>query len=331
MGGRRTNLALLFLLALAFLTGWVAFALFGWPSRLVLVVHALAGIGLLLLVPWKSLIARRALSRRRRPRVWWASLVLGLGLAISLVFGFLHSAGRWSVGGDLTAMEFHVGAAVCILPFAAWHVLARPVRVRLRRAELAAFLTRRSFLRLGAFGAAAAGGLLVLPQARRSPSGSYELGSFTPSEMPGTQWMFDPVPVVAPDAYSLSVGARRVAYEELAGFSDGVRCQLDCTGGWYATQDWEGVNLARLLGPPPAWAASIVVRSVTGYSRRFPVGSLPALLLAVRAGGAPLDPAHGFPVRLVAPGRRGFWWVKWVSSVELDALPDWWQPPFPLQ
>jgi len=329
VGGRRTNLALLFLLALAFLTGWLAFAFFGWPSRLVLVVHALAGIGLLLLVPWKSLIARRALSRRRRPRVWWASLLLGLGLAISLAFGFLHSAGRWYVGGDLTAMEFHVGAAICILPFAVWHVLARPLRVR--RAEVAALLTRRSFLRLGAFGAAAAGALLVLPQARRSPSGSYELGSFAPAEMPGTQWMFDSVPVVSGDAAVLSVGGRRVGYGELARFSDTVRCQLDCTGGWYATQDWEGVWLSRLLGPAPAWARSILVRSVTGYSRRFPVESLPALLLAVRAGSLPLDPAHGFPARLVAPGQRGFWWVKWVSSVELDALPDWWQAPFPLQ
>ena len=46
---------------------------------------------------------------------------------------------------------------------------------------------------------------------------------------------------------------------------------------------------------------------------------------------APLETGHGFPVRLVVPGRRGFAWVKWVASVEPDAAPWWWQPPFPLQ
>ncbi|MDT5134639.1 MAG: hypothetical protein QOE41_3950, partial [Mycobacterium sp.] len=35
--------------------------------------------------------------------------------------------------------------------------------------------------------------------------------------------------------------------------------------------------------------------------------------------------------RIVAPGRRGFWWVKWVASVEVVDEPWWWQPPFPLQ
>ena len=37
------------------------------------------------------------------------------------------------------------------------------------------------------------------------------------------------------------------------------------------------------------------------------------------------------PVRLVAPHRRGFWWVKWVAVVELSDLPAWGQSPFPLQ
>jgi hypothetical protein len=31
-----------------------------------------------------------------------------------------------------------------------------------------------------------------------------------------------------------------------------------------------------------------------------------------------------------SPGRRGFWWVKWVVSIEVDRAPWWRQPPFPL-
>ena len=57
---RRTNLALLALLAGAFVTGWVAFAIEGSPeSRVVSVVHGVAGLGILVLAPWKSVIVRR--------------------------------------------------------------------------------------------------------------------------------------------------------------------------------------------------------------------------------------------------------------------------------
>jgi DMSO/TMAO reductase YedYZ molybdopterin-dependent catalytic subunit len=54
------------------------------------------------------------------------------------------------------------------------------------------------------------------------------------------------------------------------------------------------------------------------------------LLLATGAGGVSLSAGHGYPLRLVAPGRRGFWWVKWVDRIELASAPPWWQPPFPL-
>ncbi len=138
--GRITNLALLFLLALAFASGWMAFELSGQPARAVLVLHGAAGVAIVLLVPWKSLIAKRGL---RRPRTLkWASLVLAVGVAISIVFGLLHAAGRPDVG-YLTAMTFHVGAAICAIPFLLWHVVARPLRLR------ATDLGRRSVLKVG--------------------------------------------------------------------------------------------------------------------------------------------------------------------------------------
>jgi DMSO/TMAO reductase YedYZ molybdopterin-dependent catalytic subunit len=70
---------------------------------------------------------------------------------------------------------------------------------------------------------------------------------------------------------------------------------------------------------------------VTGYRRRFGVDALPRLFLATRVEGQLLATGTGAPVRLVAPGHRGFWWVKWVASVELSAVPPDAQPPFPLQ
>ena len=53
--------------------------------------------------------------------------------------------------------------------------------------------------------------------------------------------------------------------------------------------------------------------------------------IALEVGGAPLSAGHGFPARLVAPGRRGFWWVKWVTDVRVEDAPWWRQSPFPLQ
>ena len=46
------------------------------------------------------------------------------------------------------------------------------------------------------------------------------------------------------------------------------------------------------------------------------------LLLATGVGGEALSREHGAQVRLVAPGRRGFEWVKWVVRVELHDGPD---------
>ena len=47
--------------------------------------------------------------------------------------------------------------------------------------------------------------------------------------------------------------------------------------------------------------------------------------------GRELSHGHGYPLRLVAPGKRGFEWVKWVASIEVNESPKWLQPPLPLQ
>jgi DMSO/TMAO reductase YedYZ molybdopterin-dependent catalytic subunit len=150
-----------------------------------------------------------------------------------------------------------------------------------------------------------------------------------------TQWLDDRVQVIDPATWRLQVragGATRAwTYEQLAGFGDRVEAVLDCTGGWYARTAWEGARLDRLLPPGAAGGAgSLVLTSATGYRRRLPLADAPGLLLATRLGGRRLSAGHGFPARLVAPGRRGFWWVKWVTTIEVDDRPWWGQPPFPL-
>jgi DMSO/TMAO reductase YedYZ molybdopterin-dependent catalytic subunit len=327
--GARTNLGLLVLLAVAFATGWIAFSFATSPARWSLTVHATSGVAILLLLPWKSMIARRGVRRPRPGR--WASIALSVLVLVSLAAGLAHSAGLVFIG-PFTAMEFHVGAALIATPLAVWHVAAR--RIRLRPTDA----SRRSFLR-GAtvLGAAVVGygatelatRALSLPGGRRRFTGSYESGSFEAELMPVSSWMLDAIPEIEPASWTLRADGRTWTYDELARFDDRVVATLDCTGGFYSTQEWSGVRLDRLL--QSAGAASIRVVSHTGYDRRFPIEDAQRLLLATRFGGRPLDAGHGFPARLVAPDRRGFWWVKWVVAIEPDDLPYWWQVPFPTQ
>jgi DMSO/TMAO reductase YedYZ molybdopterin-dependent catalytic subunit len=351
MAARRTNLALAGVLALALATGAGAFAAGSNGGRLVVAAHGAAGLAIVLLVPWKSAIVRRGL--RRRPRPGRASALALAGVTvIALAFGVAHSTGLARTFGPVTAMQLHVGAALAAAAFALRHILTRPQRPR--RADL----NRRALLRLGALTSAAtlswltlegALRLASLPGARRRWTGSYETGTGDPTAMPVTQWLDDPVPRLtalagasaapvpaAPASLAASgwrlelrsaAGTRGWTLEELDRFGDRVVATLDCTGGWWARQEWEGVWLGRLL--PRGAAGAIEVVSATGYRRRFPVGEAGRLLLATRVGGAPLSAGHGYPARLVAPGRRGFWWVKWVERVEVGARPWWLQPPFP--
>jgi DMSO/TMAO reductase YedYZ molybdopterin-dependent catalytic subunit len=150
--------------------------------------------------------------------------------------------------------------------------------------------------------------------------------------MPVTQWLDDAVPSIDASEWRLLVTSggvsRSVSLDELAAFDDRTRAVLDCTGGWYAEQVWQGARLDRLLGQVDG--SSVLVRSRTGYERRFPIGDASSIVVATGVGGAQLSAGHGFPARLVAPGRRGYWWVKWIDEIRVDDTPWWWQPPFPL-
>lgn len=334
MAGRRTNLALLVLLAAAVATGALAYAT-GMPwGQWVLVAHGAAGLAILLLAPWKSVIARRGL-RRERPGSR-ASVVFAVLVSVAIAFGILHATGAALSFAGVPTLSIHVGAALVSIPFAVWHVWAR--RVRARPTDI----SRRNVLRAGALLGAAGvtyavvEGLVRLTGLRGSDrrfTGSFETGTDDPAAMPVTQWLNDDVPIVDGSTWRLTVatatGERAWTLDELSAFDDRVRATIDCTGGWFAEQDWEGVALSRLL-PEIGEARSVLVRSVTGYARRFPVRDVPALLVATRVGDQALAPGHGFPARLVAPGRRGFWWVKWIDRIELSPTPWWWQSPFPL-
>jgi hypothetical protein len=329
MAGRRTNLALLVALGAVIGTGALAFAIGTGANAWATLAHAVTGLAIVLLTPWKSLIVRRGL-RRRRPHTT-TSVLLTLFVVVALAAGLLHSSGLASHLGSISAMQLHVGAALATLPFAVWHVRTR--RVRLHHTDVA----RRQALKAGALlgGAAVVYGglesiarLASLPGAERRFTGSYERGTMNPEAMPVTQWLDDRVPTFDGDRTSIEVSGRDWPIDELSRYDDRVRATLDCTGGWFAEQDWAGVWLDRVIDARRG-ARSIEVVSATGYSRSFPIEDASKLLLATRVAGDALSPGHGYPARIVAPGRRGFWWVKWVTRIEISDRPWWLQLPFP--
>ncbi len=73
---------------------------------------------------------------------------------------------------------------------------------------------------------------------------------------------------------------------------------------------------------PLVGASHVRVISETGYRWGFELADAAELLLATKVGGEALSHGHGAPARLVAPGRRGFQWVKWVTRIELTESPD---------
>jgi DMSO/TMAO reductase YedYZ molybdopterin-dependent catalytic subunit len=329
MAGRRTNLALLAALAVAFGSGALAFAIGSGWNRWAIATHAVAGFVIVLLTPWKSVIARRGLRRRRPGRA--ASIAFAVLVVAAVVSGVLHAVGVVELG-DLTAMQLHVGAALLTLPLAAAHVARRRVRPHRSDAARRQLLRSAGLIAGGAVAYVAVEGVARLASLRggvRRFTGSYERGSFEPNAMPVTQWLDDPVPSIDGEEWTLSIAGRRLTYADVAAATETMRATLDCTGGWWAEQDWSGIPLSDLLPRDPN-ARSIVVRSATGYARRYPIGDASRLLLATGVGGRPLSPGHGYPARIVAPGRRGFWWVKWVVSIEVSDRPWWLQPPFPV-
>ena len=329
--GRRTNLWLLWLVIAAFVTGWVSFAAGrSAPAWIATTVHALLGLGVVLLAPWKSMIIRRS-------RLRLASVVLLVVVIGGLVGGFVQFFAGWGTLAGISPIQVHVGAALVTLPLLVWHVLRhsrlRPSLLWFRRSDL----SRRVLLRgLGLAGVVGAGYLMLSVAARwtggpgRAPAATGSR-SVDPEAIPATIWLLDRVPSL--DAsYRTDVAGTLLTAADLAEGAEPVAARLDCTSGWYADATWTGRRLADLIPPETlAGASTIVVTSETGYRRRFPAEEAGGLWLVVSCQGRPLTAATGAPIRLVAPGRRGFWWVKWVARVELSAEPSWQQLPFPAQ
>jgi DMSO/TMAO reductase YedYZ molybdopterin-dependent catalytic subunit len=103
-------------------------------------------------------------------------------------------------------------------------------------------------------------------------------------------------------------------------------CDLISTGRW------RGAHLSDVLalaGGLSSWATDLSCVSADEFSASLPVSVVedPETLVIYEMNGLPLAREHGFPVRLLVPGRYGMKNPKWLVRIQAIAQhqPDWYE------
>jgi hypothetical protein len=100
-----------------------------------------------------------------------------------------------------------------------------------------------------------------------------------------------------------------------------VTASLKCVEGPSGRAKWTGVRLATILNlaTVQSGAREVIFYAADGYSSSLTLEDAFAddVLLAYEMNGETLPADHGYPVRLVVPGKAGYKWVKWITHIEL--------------
>ncbi|MDY7542815.1 MULTISPECIES: molybdopterin-dependent oxidoreductase [unclassified Cryobacterium] len=106
-----------------------------------------------------------------------------------------------------------------------------------------------------------------------------------------------------------------------------VELPIACVEGWSQLATWRGVrlrDLADLVSADAAASFHLTSLEKKGAYRQTTMGSEyvrdPLTLVALELNGETLDLEHGYPARMIAPGRPGVLQTKWLSRIEaMDA------------
>ncbi|WP_224332567.1 molybdopterin-dependent oxidoreductase [Haloprofundus halobius] len=293
-------------------------------------LHAVAGLTLVALVGFKLYRVRHRVTNRR---LWTRATALSLLLTV-LALATLGTGIAWVIGADAdiwlwNLLSVHVFFGLLLVPVVVLHL-----RTHFRPPRRVDFEDRRAALQYA--GLLVGGAVLFRAQettnrllgttgVERRFTGSKPVEG---SSFPVTSWVADDPDPVDTETWTLSVGGRvettlELDYDDLTTGAE-LEALLDCTSGWYTVQNWRGVRVGDLLDAAGLADDARYVRfvSVTGYRWSLPVEEAREALLATRVGDDPLSHGHGAPLRLVAPGRRGFQWVKWVEEVSVRRRGD---------
>jgi DMSO/TMAO reductase YedYZ molybdopterin-dependent catalytic subunit len=124
-----------------------------------------------------------------------------------------------------------------------------------------------------------------------------------------------------------------LTYEELQALPQTeVTIDIHCVTRWSRFDtSFRGVHwreLAKLVEPKPT-ARFVVAHAEQGFTSNVPLEALDDeyALVAWEADGQPLQPEHGWPLRLVVPSRYFWKSAKWLRGLELLASdePGFWE------
>jgi len=129
------------------------------------------------------------------------------------------------------------------------------------------------------------------------------------------------------DSWTLSIEGMvehhlELTYDNITSFQrTEVTATLKCVEGPTDRAEWTGVNVSTILDMAMVepGAKEIIFYSVDGYSSSLTLDDATSegVLLAYMMNGETLPADHGYPLRLVAPGKAGYKWVKWIERIEI--------------
>ncbi|MFB6253817.1 MAG: molybdopterin-dependent oxidoreductase [Halobacteriaceae archaeon] len=254
-------------------------------------------------------------------------VVVALGSGILWTFGFTPWIFHW------TLLTFHATIGALLLPVVFLHLISH-----IQYPSQKTLTDRRNAIKFVLMGIISAilwrlqgilNTLLSLPGKSHRFTGSKPFLEGNGNEsFPITSWVADDPEPIDTETWELTVhdlsgDTHAFSYEQVA-TNERLRATLDCTSGWYTTQTWSGISVDSLLDQIDSSEKVTYVRfvSVTGYRWSLPIDEARSALLATHVGNERLSHGHGAPLRLVAPQRRGFQWVKWIDRIDLRQEPD---------
>src|SRR5579884_2013263 len=186
-----------------------------------------------------------------------------------------------------------------------------------------------------------------MPLFRTKAEDKVREAGYDPARLPPGQYLTEKWPVLhagdVPDYADLTTWSFRVfgeveqelelSWEELAALPRMENVQdIHCVTRWSRFDaQFEGIHwreLAKLCRPKPS-ARHAIAHSEAGYTANVPLAFLGAddAPRATHADGEPLTPEHGYPLRLIGPGKYFWKSAKWLRGIELSAFdrPGFWE------
>jgi DMSO/TMAO reductase YedYZ molybdopterin-dependent catalytic subunit len=175
-----------------------------------------------------------------------------------------------------------------------------------------------------------------MPLFRSKAEDKVREAGYDPARLPPGQYLTEKWPVLhagdVPDVdlatWTLTVSGEveeplTLSYDELHALpATEVTTDIHCVTRWSRFDtSFRGVHwreLAKLVQPKPS-ARFVVAHAEQGFTANVPLEALEdeKALIAYEADGEPLEPEHGWPLRLMIPSRYFWKSAKWLRGLEL--------------